>query len=100
MEIAYHEAGAHVLAHKEQIIAEMRRHMDTPLAVAATNAIDVKTGERLGADGAYAVSMEDAQADGPAWTTEDFHNFEKYGVVIDGHSEFEASLEKLAARIA
>lgn len=100
MEIAYHEAGAHVLAHKEQIIAVMRRYMRKPIAMAAMNARDAKTGERLGADCAYAVSYEDAKAGGPLWTTEDFHNFEKYGVVIDGHSEFEESLEKIAARIA
>lgn len=99
-ELKYHEAPRELLERRDAIVAFMDRHMPEPIAVMPMAAYDVLTGESLGTEGCYAVSKDPFRSGGgPMWSLADYHNFKKYGLIVDDGMEFEDSLWQIARMV-
>ena len=73
----YEKASNEILAKQNEIVSMMERYINCPEAVAAMRAVDAVTGEPIDAMGVY-------RHDGFCWSTEDFYNFKRYGLVDYG----------------
>lgn len=73
----YEKASNEILAKQNEIVSMMERYINRPEAVAAMRAVDAVTGEPIDAMGVY-------RHDGFYWSTEDFYNFKRYGLVDYG----------------
>ena len=96
----YHEATGAVADNRDALVSFMERYLESPLAVAGSDAYDAVTGESIGTEGAYGESYDDVIAGGAFWTLTDFHNLKEHGIIIDGRDAFERSLETMLRRIA
>ena len=73
----YEKASNEMLAKQSEIVSLMEPYINRPEAVAAMKAVDAVTGEPIDAMGVY-------RHDGFCWSTEDFYNFKRYGLVNYG----------------
>lgn len=66
-----------MLAKQNEIVSLMEPYINCLEAIAAMKAVDAVTGEPIDAMGVY-------RHDGFYWSTEDFYNFKRYGLVNYG----------------
>ena len=82
----YEKASDEMLAKQGKIVSLMERYIDSPYAVAATQAVDAVTGDPIDAMGVYEIG-------GFCWSTEDFFNFKRHGFVNYGSERAKAAFE-------
>ena len=73
----YEKASSEILAKQNEIVSLMEPYINHPEEVAAMKAVDAVAGEPIDAMGVY-------RHDGFCWSTEDFYNFKRYGLVNYG----------------
>lgn len=74
----YEKASNEMFAKQNEIVSLMEPYINHPEAIAAMKAVDAVTGEPIDAMGVY-------RHDGFCWSTEDFYNFKRYGLVNYGN---------------
>ena len=94
-DVAYSKAPDSLIEVRDDLVRAMDEHMADPLAVSAEAARDALSGESLGTEASYGISIENAMGGGPSWTLSDYHNFKMHGLVSG--SRFLSALAKLAS---